>query len=57
MNDTASIVAIISVLGWLVLAVSGLRSHDLSRKRLVWMAGAWLGIILGLVLVLQCLGV
>ena len=57
MNDTVSIVAIISVLGWLVLAVAGLRSHRLPMRRMVWMAGAWLAIILVLVFVLRAMGV
>ncbi|MEZ5744566.1 MAG: hypothetical protein R3D89_12810 [Sphingomonadaceae bacterium] len=57
MTDTVSIVAIVSVLGWLVLALAGLRSHNLSMKRTVKLAGTWVAIFVGLVLVLKALGV
>jgi hypothetical protein len=57
MTDTVSIVAIVSVLGWLVLALAGLRSHNLSMKRTVKLAGIWVAIFVGLVLVLKALGV
>ncbi len=51
-----SIVAIISVLGWLVLAISGYRSHRVSGRKTLLMAAGWLGIFGGLLLVLWLAG-
>lgn len=45
MSDTATIVSIITVVGALVLATRGLRSHQPSGKRTAIMAGAWIVII------------
>lgn len=56
MNDPTSIVALVSVLGWLVLAVSGYRSHRVSGRKTLLMAAIWIGIFGGLVLILSMLG-
>lgn len=53
MIGAASIVGIVMVLGALVLAVSGLRSHGLSFKRTAGMALVWLLIFLVLLLVIR----
>jgi hypothetical protein len=45
MNDTATIVSIITIVGALVLATRGLRSHQPSGKRIAMMAAAWVVII------------
>jgi dipeptide/tripeptide permease len=45
MNDTATIVSIITIAAALVLAGRGLRSHRPSGKRTAIMAGAWIVII------------
>ena len=56
MTDNVSILAIVSVLGWLALALFGLRSHNLSTKRMVRLAGIWVAIFVGLILILKALG-
>ena len=57
MIGTASILAIITALGALVLAVSGLRSHRLSLGQTAKLAAIWVVIILGLFVVIRWLGV
>lgn len=52
MNGAASIFAIVAVLGALILAVSGLRSHRIPLERKAWMALAWVLIIVGLALII-----
>ena len=49
----AAIVSLIAVAAALVLAVRGLRSHQLPFEKKAWMAAAWLLIILVLVFVLD----
>jgi len=53
MNDMTSIVGIVSVLGWLVLAISGYRSHRVSGRKTLLMAAAWIGIFGVLILLLS----
>lgn len=55
MNDMTSIVAIISVLGWLVLAIGGYRSHRVSGRKTLLMAAAWLGIFIVLFVIVSAL--
>lgn len=55
--DTFALISLVSVLGWLVLAIAGLRSQRIETRKMVWMAGAWLAIILVLVFVLKGAGV
>jgi len=50
------VVGITSLVGCLVLAIIGLRSHQLNFQRTAMMALAWLGIILGLVLAIRWFG-
>ena len=38
------IVSLISLIGFLILVVSGFRSHRVDLKRSFYMAGAWAGI-------------
>jgi uncharacterized membrane protein YkvI len=52
-NMIASIVAVAMAL---VLAISGLRSQQLSRKKQLAMAGVWIAIILAVVLAIDWLG-
>lgn len=52
-----SIGALVAIAMCLVLVVSGLRSHRLSRQRTLLFAGAWVAIIVLLVLVLQAFGI
>jgi hypothetical protein len=54
--ESGVILGIITALGALILAVSGLRSHRLSFGRTAWMAAAWVVIILGLFLAIQWFG-
>jgi len=56
LSDTTSIVAIVSVLGWLVLAVSGYRSHKVSGRKTLMMAAIWIAIFGGLFLLLSVVG-
>lgn len=51
------IVSLISIVGALVLAVRGLRSRQVSPSNRVLMAVAWLVIIVGVIFVIQTLGV
>ena len=55
--DNFALISLVSVLGWLVLAIVGLRSQRIETRKMVWMAGAWLAIILGLVVILKVAGV
>jgi hypothetical protein len=57
MSTTGVIVAIISLLGALILAWSGLQSHNLSTSRKLKMAAIWAAIIGGLALLLSFAGV
>ena len=57
MTDSLNILALVSVLGWLVLVVAGLRSHNLSMRQTVRLAGVWIAIFVGLVIVLNLAGV
>ena len=50
-------IAIISVLGWLILAASGLRAQQISTRRTIRLALIWLAIIGGLVILLRAAGV
>jgi putative Ca2+/H+ antiporter (TMEM165/GDT1 family) len=52
-----SIGALIGIAMCLVLVVGGLRSHRLSRQRMLLFAGAWGVIIVVLVLVIQAFGI
>jgi len=56
LSDTTSIVAIVSVLGWLGLAVSGYRSHKVSGRKTLMMAAIWIAIFGGLFLLLSVVG-
>lgn len=56
MNDGTAWIAIISVLGWLILAVAGLRAQRLGGRRVIYLGLIWLAIIGGLVLMLRALG-
>ena len=51
-----SVVVIVSMLGWLVLAVSGYRSHRVSGRKTLMMAAIWIGIFGALILALSMLG-
>ena len=57
MTDSLNILALVSVLGWLVLVVAGLRSHNLSMQQTVRLAGVWIAIFVGLVILLNLAGV
>ena len=56
MNDMTRIVALISLLGWLVLVTSGYRTHRVSGRNTLLMAALWMGIFGMLVIVLIWLG-
>lgn len=56
METGSMIVAVVSVLGALLLAWRGLRSHNMGRGGMVRMALIWGVIILGLVIVIQVTG-
>ncbi|WP_156839199.1 hypothetical protein [Novosphingobium aquimarinum] len=52
-----SIGALIAIAMCMVLVVGGLRSHQLSRQRMALFAGAWVAIIIGLVLLIKAFGI
>jgi hypothetical protein len=52
----AAIVSLIAVAGALVLAVRGLRSHQLPFEKQAWMAAAWLLVIAVLAFVFDRMG-
>ena len=52
-----SIGALIAVAMCMVLVVSGLRTHRLGRQRTMLFAGAWIAIIIGVVLIIQVFGI
>ncbi|MND07463.1 hypothetical protein D3C83_294410 [compost metagenome] len=52
----AAIVSVIAVLAALVLAVRGLRSHQLPFEKKAWMAAAWLLVIVVLAFVFDRIG-
>ena len=43
MNEV-QIVSLVALLGWLILAMSGLRAQSIGIKRGIFMAGLWAGI-------------
>jgi uncharacterized membrane protein YecN with MAPEG domain len=55
--NAASIVSIIAILGSLILVWRGMQGRQLPPGRRVQMAVAWLVIIVGLVFVLNILGI
>lgn len=56
MTGSAAIVSIIFVLGALVLALRGLKSHRLSAEKKAWMAAIWVLIIAGAAFLFSRLG-
>ena len=57
MSDATSLVLIIATLGWLALAIGGLRAQRIPVRKALRLVAIWLGIILGLVAILSVLGV
>jgi hypothetical protein len=55
-TGSAAIVSIIFVLGALVLALRGLKSHRLSAEKKAWMAAIWVLIIAGAAFLFSRLG-
>ncbi len=56
MSNSAQVLAIITTLGALVLAVSAVRSHRLPIANYLRMGLIWASIIVGLVIILKVLG-
>ena len=50
--STLSIVSLISLLGWLILMVAGWRSHQVSNSATLKMILVWIGIFLGVMLLM-----
>lgn len=50
-------VSLIALIGWLVLAVGSFRAHQVSGKKTLLMATAWLGIFLLVTGVIVVMGV
>ena len=48
---TMALVSAVSLIGWLVLALGGLRTQQLPRARLIRMALLWIGIFLAVAVV------
>lgn len=50
--STLAIVSLISLLGWLVLVLASWRSHQVSKSATIKMALIWVGIFLGVALIM-----
>jgi len=54
--DTTSMISIVAMLGWLLLAGSALASYRLSWGKFAQLAFTWLAIFVGLFLLVRLLG-
>ena len=50
--STLAIVSLISLLGWLVLVLGSWRSHQVSKSATIKMVLIWIGIFLGVALIM-----
>jgi hypothetical protein len=50
--STLAIVSLISLLGWLVLVLASWRSHQVSKSATIKMVLIWVGIFLGVALIM-----
>ena len=56
MSDTTAIISVVAMLGWLVLAGSALRAHQVGWAKGIRLALIWGSIFLGLFLIAQLTG-